>query len=202
MSKKLKINPKTPEPGIIKEAVKVLRNGGIVVSPFDTVYGLVVVADNEVAVKKAFEIKKRPLNKPFVVFVPEKSHVAALVKNVSKKAEEFMDKFWPGPLAMVFEKSDAVSDIITGGFKTVGIRISDHPVCLAILKELGQPIAVTSVNLSGEPEAKCAEDVKLDVDLILDGGKAEIGVAATVLDVTGEPKVLRMGSLNPLEEKK
>jgi len=200
MSKKLKVNTKVPEPEIIKEAVEVLKNSGLVVCPFDTVYGLMAVAGDKVAVNKAYEIKKRPHNKPFNVFVADKSQVKALVKNITPKAEKYMEKYWPGPLVMIFEKNDTVSDIVSAGLKTVGIRISEHPVNQAILKELGEPLAITSVNMSGEEAAISADDVKLDVDLILDGGKCEIGVASTIFDVTGEPKVLRMGTLNPLAE--
>ncbi|GAE87289.1 L-threonylcarbamoyladenylate synthase [Acetivibrio straminisolvens] len=197
----LKIQPDNIDSEKIKYAAEVLRGGGIVAFPTETVYGLGADALNENAVKKIFEAKGRPSDNPLIVHITGKESVDGLAAVVSPQAQVLMDRFWPGPLTLVVEKSGKIPSAITAGLSTVGLRAPSHPIALALIREAGIPIAAPSANLSGKPSPTASKHVIDDlygrVDVIIDGGDADIGVESTVLDVTTDvPVILRPGGVS------
>ena len=195
----IKINPENPEPEKIAKAAELIKAGGIVAFPTETVYGIGTNAFDEEGVKKIYKIKNRPKNKPLPILLAESSQIKSVVAKISKKAEELMKKFWPGPLTIIFEKSVKVPNIVSAGSQTVGVRIPDHKVIQELIKASGVPIVATSANKSGEEAPKDAQEVEKslkEIDLILDGGKTKLGIPSTVVDATKEPlEVLREGSI-------
>jgi len=197
----LKIQPDNIDNEKIKYAAKVLREGGIVAFPTETVYGLGADALNENAVKKIFEAKGRPSDNPLIVHITGREYVDGLAAAISPQAGILMDRFWPGPLTLVLPKSDKIPSVITAGLSTVGLRAPAHPIALALIREAGIPIAAPSANLSGKPSPTVSKHVIDDlngrVDVIIDGGSADIGVESTVLDVTTDiPVILRPGGVS------
>lgn len=190
----LKVNCEKPEKPKIKAAADVIRKGGLVAFPTETVYGLGADALNAKAVKRIYEAKKRPLDNPIIVHVATKQEILQLTENIPLKANKLMSIFWPGPLTLVLKASDKVPKAITGGLDTVAVRMPRHNVALALIKESGVPIAAPSANLSGRPSPTTAEHVNQDLDgrieMILDGGPTNIGVESTVLDVTVDPPII------------
>ena len=192
----------TPE--AIDYAASVIKKGGLVAFPTETVYGLGANALNEYAVAKIFEVKKRPRFDPLIVHIAELEWLNKLVKKINKNAQKLIEKFWPGPLTIVFEKSDIVPDIVTAGLQTGAIRMPSHPVALELIKKSETPISAPSANLFGYISPTTAEHVEKqlgeNVDVILDGGKCPVGVESTVISLAGEiPLLLRPGGL-PVEE--
>ncbi|MBU1160396.1 threonylcarbamoyl-AMP synthase, partial [Patescibacteria group bacterium] len=155
-TKIIKINPNKPEISKIKTAAKILKQGGLVAFPTDTVYGLGADAFNVHAVKKIFQVKKRLTNKPLIILIANKKTVYKLAKNVSINAKKLINKFWPGPLTIVFKKSQIVPEIITGNLDTVGIRMPDNKIALNLIKEAKTPIVATSANISGKLSPTCS----------------------------------------------
>ena len=194
MTDMIKVNPKNPKKEKLKKASKILRNGGTVAFPTETVYGLGANALSKAAVKKVYDAKGRPSDNPMIVHVGCKKQVKKLTRKITKKQKILMDKFWPGPLTIVFEKSDIVPKVVTGGLDTVAIRMPSHPVALKLIEYAKVPLAAPSANSSGRPSPTLAKHVKDDlygkVDIILDGGRADIGVESTVIDLTVSPPVL------------
>lgn len=187
-------------PENVHEAVEVLRRGGLVAFPTETVYGLGADVYNVDAVKKVFETKGRPSDNPLIVHIAEFGHVHDLAKKIPLKAKLLIEKFWPGPLTLVVERSSKVSDSVTGGLDTVAIRMPKHPIALALVQSFGRGIVGPSANLSGSPSPTRAEHVYADlhgkIDMILDAGPTEIGVESTIVDVTVDPPlILRFGGL-------
>ena len=185
----------------IRFAAEIIRSGGLVAFPTETVYGLGANALNEIAVKKIFDAKGRPSDNPLIMHIADKSTIFEIVGNVPANASILMDKFWPGPLTMVFEKAPIVPDIITAGLPTVAVRVPSHPVALELIREAGVPIAAPSANISGKPsptESKhVIDDLYGKVDVIIDAEGAKIGVESTVLDITLMPPViLRPGGVS------
>lgn len=181
----------------INKAIEVLNNSGIVIIPTETVYGVIARLDDEKAFKKIYEAKNRPLDKPLAIFLANPSEVSDYTQEISKKAKELMRKYWPGPLTLIFKKSEKVPNIICGKLSTVGIRIPDHKIPQAILKECG-PLVATSANKSGEPAPTSAQEVTIDADLLIDGGPIMHGKASTVVDVSQDPPlILREGNIHP-----
>lgn len=185
-----------------KQAVDILRSGGVVAFPTETVYGLGAIATDDQAVRRIFEAKGRPADNPLIVHIGRKSEVGRYVEGIPAVAKTLMDAFWPGPLTLIMEKKPGViADTVTSGLHTIGIRIPDHPVALRLLRELKLPLAAPSANCSGKPSATEAQHVYTDlvgkIPLILDGGMTGIGVESTVLDVTITPPViLRPGGIS------
>jgi L-threonylcarbamoyladenylate synthase len=190
----LKVNPKKPEVEKIEQAAEVIRAGGLVAFPTETVYGLGADALNADAVLSLFFAKGRPLDNPSIVHIENVRDVYRLVKSVPPVAEKLMRKFWPGPLTLVFKRSSLVPDVTAANLGTVAIRMPDHKVALALIKQSGVPIAAPSANLSGKPSPTLAEHVIEDldgrIDVVLDGGPVSIGVESTVLDVSVDPPLL------------
>jgi L-threonylcarbamoyladenylate synthase len=188
----------------IHRAAEIIRQGGVVAFPTETVYGLGADAFNPMAVARIFEIKDRPFFDPLIVHIADRTRMARLVTEISAPAEKLMKRFWPGPLTLVFFKTEEVPDIVTAGLPTVGVRMPRHPVALRLIKETECPIAAPSANPFGYVSPTTAEHVReqlgSQVDFILDGGPCEVGLESTILSLTGEePELLRPGGL-PLEE--
>jgi L-threonylcarbamoyladenylate synthase len=184
----------------IHEAARALQQGGTVAFPTETVYGLGANAFDPKAIKKIFIAKGRPSDNPLIVHIANLSMLDELVSEIPEQAKLLMEKFWPGPLTLIFPKSEKVPIEVTAGLDTVAIRMPDHPVALALLKAAKVPIAAPSANISGRPSPTTGEhvlrDLKGKIDIVLDGGKAQVGVESTVLDLTGKvPMILRPGGV-------
>ncbi len=181
-------------PDNIKKAAELLREGGVVAFPTETVYGLGADAFNSKAVCRVFEIKKRPSFDPLIVHVCDKDSVQKLWKQVPPLAKQLMDTFWPGPLTLVLPKTDLVPDVVTSGLDTVAVRMPKHPVALKLIELLANPIAAPSANLFGYTSPTSASHVKEDlgasVDAVLDGGDCEVGVESTVVKIEKDGLVL------------
>ena len=182
----------------IQEAAYVIKKGGLVAFPTETVYGLGADALNEEAVKKVYEAKGRPSDNPMIVHIARASDIGQLTPKISSDVVKLADSFWPGPLTLVLPKKDNIPSITTGGLDTVAIRIPDDPVAIELIRLSETPIAAPSANLSGKPSPTKAEHVIEDldgiVDVILAGSDSRIGIESTVLDLTSdEPTILRPG---------
>lgn len=205
-----KINPINlikPEPSIIKKAVSLLEGGELVVFPTETVYGLAANAYNSQAVAKIFEVKGRSFSKPLAVCLPLLSDLDFFVKEIPGFAEKLMERYLPGPVTLVFKKKKSILEEVTRGAETIGIRQPSNKISLAILKEIKFLLALTSANVSENPSPITFEEAykNMDgkVDLIIDGGKTELGIESTVVDVTiMPPKVLREGAISQEEIEK
>jgi len=192
---------------IIKEAVKIIRRGGLIAFPTETVYGLGANALDKKAVKKIFKAKGRPSDNPLIVHIADFTELFRLVKKIPKITEILAKKFWPGPLTLIFLKKKIVPNKVTAGGNTVAIRIPKNKTALKLIKDSGFPIAAPSANLSGRPSPTTAqhvfEDLGEKIDLIIDGGKTDIGVESTVVDLTVKPpQILRPGGISFEELKK
>lgn len=185
---------------IIKEAAEIINKGGVVVFPTETVYGIGADALNEEAVDKIFSAKGRPQDNPLIVHIADYSELYNLVSDIPESARLLAEKFWPGPLTMILNKKDVLSDKITAGLNTAAIRLPENKIALALIKESRKPIAAPSANTSGKPSPTEAEHVIEDlmgkVDMIIDGGSTVIGLESTVVDMTGDvPMILRPGNV-------
>jgi len=178
----------------IEYAANIIKEGGLVAFPTETVYGLGANALNEEAIKKIFKAKGRPQDNPLIVHVADKLSVEELVFKISDKTEKLMDAFWPGPLTLVMNKKQIVPEIITGGLNTVAVRVPSHPIALALIRSAKLPIAAPSANVSGKPSPTDSKHVINDldgkVDVIIDGGFSNIGVESTVVDMVADPPML------------
>lgn len=184
----------------LKKGAKIIKSGGLVAFPTETVYGLGANGLDEKAVKKIFEAKGRPQDNPLILHVSNKEQVLPLVEAIPKQVESLMDKFWPGPLTIIFKRSNLIPDIITGGLDTVAIRMPNNPIALKLIEYSQVPLAAPSANTSGKPSPTSAthviEDLYGKVNLIIDGGNTGIGVESTVLDMSGNiPMILRPGGI-------
>ena len=184
----------------IEKAAQVLRDGGLVAFPTETVYGLGANALNPAAVRKIFAAKGRPADHPVIVHVADTSDLKHWAAEVPRAAWLLAEKFWPGPLTMVLKRSARVSDLVTGGQDTVGLRVPSHPVAQQLLKAFGGGIAAPSANRFGRISPTTAQHVREElgdaVDLVLDGGSSEVGIESTIVDLTRDtPAVLRPGRI-------
>lgn len=185
----------------LRQAGEILRTGGLVAFPTETVYGLGGNALNPEASKKIYAAKGRPSDNPLILHIASPEELPPLVRRIPDYARKLMDAFWPGPMTLIFEKSDIVPRETTGGLDTAAIRMPSHPVANAMIREAGVPVAAPSANLSGRPSPTTAQHVQEDldgrIDMILDGGAVDIGLESTILDVTGEvPVILRPGYIS------
>lgn len=200
-TKVLRVDSRRPGLGAIRLAADTIRRGGLVAFPTETVYGLGADALNVSAVERLFVAKQRPLDNPPIVHVSGRKDVSKLVKSVPKSAERLMSQFWPGPLTLIFERSEIVPDVTVASLNTVALRMPRNNVALALIKESSCPLAAPSANLAGRPSPTMAEHVLADldgrIDVILDGGSTMVGVESTVLDLTvNPPQVLRPGGVS------
>lgn len=195
-----KVKKDVPDEKIILKAANIIKKGGTVAFPTETVYGIGANCFDEKGIDKIFIAKGRPQDNPLILHVSSIEEVYPLVESVDERAERLMRKFWPGPLTLIFKKSERVSNKVTGGLSTVAIRMPKHEVASELIKHSQVPIAAPSANLSGKPSPTDAEHVVDDlfgrVDMIIDGGSTGIGVESTVLDISREiPMILRPGGV-------
>ncbi|MCL6642853.1 MAG: threonylcarbamoyl-AMP synthase, partial [Candidatus Bipolaricaulota bacterium] len=188
----------------IERAAQIIRSGGVVAFPTETVYGLGADALNEDAVRKIFTAKERPFDDPLIVHIAHAEQLSLLARHIPRQAWDLTERFWPGPLTLVLPKTDRVPTVTAGGLDTVAVRAPAHPVARSLIERSGVPIAAPSANRFGRPSPTTAQHVWDDlngrIDLILDGGPTPIGVESTVLDLTQDPPmVLRPGGVT-LEE--
>lgn len=188
----------------IHRGAEIIRNGGVVAFPTETVYGLGADAFDPIAVTRIFEIKNRPSFDPLIVHIANLDEMSRLATVIPIPAEKLIKRFWPGPLTIVFLKKEEVPDIVTAGLPTVAVRMPRHPIALQLIKEAHRPIAAPSANPFGYVSPTTAEHVREQlgnrVDLILDGGPCEVGLESTILSFSeGKPRLLRPGGL-PIEE--
>lgn len=186
-------------PGLL-EAAEILKNGGLVAFPTETVYGLGANALNEEAAKKIYAAKGRPSDNPLIAHISCMEELPAIVKEIPEAGRKLAEKYWPGPLTMIFPKKDIVPYGTTGGLDTVAVRMPVDPVANCLIYLAGVPIAAPSANTSGRPSPTKAEHVIEDMDgkieMIIDGGAVGIGVESTIVDVSGEiPTLLRPGAI-------
>lgn len=195
------LSPDAPDPRIIADAAEILRKGGLVAFPTETVYGLGADALNKEAVRKVFAAKGRPGDNPLIVHIADREQLIDLADDIPEPGLKLAKEFWPGPLTLVVRKTFLVPDVVTGGMDTVAIRMPDHPVALALIRAFNGGIVGPSANLSGRPSPTTAlhvmEDLKGRIDMVLNAGPVEIGIESTVVDVTtGQPVILRPGGLH------
>jgi L-threonylcarbamoyladenylate synthase len=194
------VDPLRPEEKTIEKASAVIRDGGLVVFPTETVYGLGGNALSPDAVRRIFAAKGRPADNPMILHVHEPGS-ASLLGRVDERSRRLMELFWPGPLTLVIAAGRKVPAEATGGLDTVAVRMPAHPVALALIRLSGVPIAAPSANRSGRPSPTTAaavlEDLAGRVEIVLDAGPTVVGVESTVLDVTGDiPVLLRPGGIS------
>lgn len=206
-TKIIRVSIHDPEGPAIEEAAAILRQGGLVAFPTETVYGLGADATNHDAIKAVFDVKGRPPDNPLIVHIAQPEQLLHLAKEVPPKGKRLAEAFWPGPLTLVVRRLPHVPDIVTADLDTVAVRMPNHPITLQLVKVFGRPIVGPSANISGRPSPTTAEhvfnDLRGKIDLILDAGPAQIGMESTVIDVTVDPPlILRFGGLtrNQIEE--
>ena len=184
----------------IDEAAAILRDGGLVGIPTETVYGLGANGLNEEAVAHIFEAKGRPQDNPLILHIPDASWLERYCKDIPLTAYKLADAYWPGPMTMILRRKDIVPDAVTAGLDTVGMRCPAHPLCRAIIDAAGVPVAAPSGNTSGRPSPTTAqhmlEDMDGKIDAIVDGGPCSVGVESTIIDLTETPaRLLRPGGI-------
>ena len=195
-----KLNNNENDNKFIEEAADILRKGGLVAFPTETVYGLGANGLSEAACKKIYEAKGRPSDNPLILHIGDICELDNIVAEVTPLAVKIMDKFWPGPLTLIFKKKPCVPNAVTGGLDTVGVRFPSNNMARKLIKKANVPVAAPSANSSGKPSPTRASHVEFDltgkIDMILDGGAAEFGLESTIVDVTGESAViLRPGAI-------
>ncbi len=199
----LRVSAQSPEPAVIATAAAVLRAGGLVAFPTETVYGLGANALDARAVERIFRAKGRPANDPVIVHIAQMAQLAQVARAVPPLAEQLAAAFFPGALTLVLHKSAAIPPGVTAGSDTVGVRMPSHPVAHALITAAGVPVAAPSANLFSRPSPTSAahvlDDLRGRVDVVLDGGSTPIGLESTIVDLTQTPPVmLRPGGI-PLE---
>ncbi|MBI3318881.1 MAG: threonylcarbamoyl-AMP synthase [Candidatus Omnitrophica bacterium] len=187
----LPVDPERPEPHLIHEAAGLLRRGGLVAFPTETVYGLGANLEDPQAIQELYQVKERPFEKRVTLHVADRAAVESQGAVVSPLARRLMEEFWPGPLTLVLPRAEG---------STMGFRMPNHPVALALLSAAAVPVVAPSANLSGRPPPRKAEEVleglQDKIDLLLDAGPTPLGGESTVLDLSGrEPRILRPGAL-------
>ncbi|MDP2789351.1 MAG: L-threonylcarbamoyladenylate synthase [bacterium] len=184
----------------LARATDIIKSGGLVVFPTETVYGLGANVFDEEALKKIFEAKGRPSDNPIIVHVATREQLLNLVESISVLEQELIDNFWPGPLTVIIKKKKDISNVLSGGLDTIAVRMSSHHFVQDLILSLGAPIAAPSANISGRPSGTTGEhayeDLKGRVDLIIDDGISEIGLESTVVKVVGNSVlILRAGAI-------
>ena len=188
------VDPENIDGEIIAAAGKIIRDGGLVAFPTETVYGLGGDAFNASSSKKIYEAKGRPSDNPLIIHIADFDDLKKVAKNIPKEANLLMKKFWPGPLTVVLEKTNEVPRETTGGLDTVAVRMPSNPIAASLIRAAGGFIAAPSANASGRPSTTKAQHVVEDlfgrVDMIIDGGQSAIGLESTIVDFTGEKACL------------
>lgn len=197
----IKVNPAHPEPLEIERAAKLLRNGEVIVFPTETVYGLGADAFQPAALERIFAVKGRPYSDPLIVHIAAERELEQLTTTIPAKAKQLAEAFWPGPLTLIVPRNPRVPHLVTAGLDTVAIRMPRHPVALALIRDVGSPLAAPSANRFMHVSPTTAQHVLADlggrVPLILDSGPCEVGVESTVLDLcSAVPTILRPGGIS------
>ena len=200
-TKVIRMNPQELDMEGIREAGEILRQGGLVAFPTETVYGLGGNGLDPQASAKIYRAKGRPSDNPLIIHIADMEDLEKIVKEVPESAKKLASVYWPGPLTMIFQKSDIVPYETTGGMDTVAVRMPDHPLAQALIRAGGGYVAAPSANTSGRPSPTMASHVEEDldgkIDMILDGGPVGIGLESTIVDFTEEiPTILRPGYIN------
>ena len=185
---------------MLEKAAEFMKQGKIVVFPTETVYGIGTNGLDEKAVRKLYEVKKRPLNKPISLLVSNMEMVKAIAKDITEVEYKIMEKFFPGPLTIILKKKDIVPDIVTAGQDTVGVRMPSGEIARKLVELSGVPIATPSANISGQPSgtnlSEIKENFKESVDFYIDGGNSKLGISSTIVQVIdGKIKILRQGRI-------
>lgn len=206
-TKIIKIDKDNIERKKIEEITRAFSDGKLVVIPTETVYGLGANGLDEEACKNIFKAKGRPADNPLILHIAENSQLDELVSEIPELAKKCIDEFWPGPITMIFKRSDKIPNVVTAGLDTVAIRMPSHEIARAILKDCKLPIAAPSANLSGRPSPTAFKHVKEDldgkVDIMVDGGVTNVGIESTVIDMTSNPPmILRPGGITYEDLKK
>ena len=201
-TKYLSTDPQTPDPRVLEEGGRVIRRGGLVAFPTETVYGLGANALDGLAVAGIFAAKGRPADNPLIVHVAEKEMVKELAQEASPQALDLMEAFWPGPLTIILPALGKVPGQVTAGLTTLALRMPNHPVALGLIKAAGTPVAAPSANTSGRPSPTTGDHVRQDldgrIDMLLDAGPTGVGLESTVVDLTAPiPLILRPGGITP-----
>ncbi len=188
----------------VRRAAQILRAGGLVAFPTETVYGLGADAASSQAIKKLYAVKRRPAEHPVIVHFANPDSAFAWAREVPPAARTLAERFWPGPLTLVLKRCALAKDFVTGGQDTVGLRVPSHPVAHALLAQFGGPVAAPSANRFGHVSPTTAahvrEDLGSDVDLVLEGGPSEVGIESTIVDLSGpRPVLLRPGRISKEE---
>ena len=191
----------------LKEPANVIQNGGLVLFPTETVYGIGTNGLNEEAVKKIFIAKGRKQDNPLILHISNLKMLTQIATNINEIEKKLMDAFWPGPLTLILERTNLVPNVVTGGLDTVGIRMPSGKIAKELIEYSGVPIAAPSANISGKPSGTNLEDIfeelKDKVDYIIDGGNCEVGLESTVIRVIDNiPHILRPGKITPEQIKK
>ncbi len=195
-----KIDALQPDMEKIRKAAAILQNGGLVAFPTETVYGLGGNGLDYLACRKIYEAKGRPSDNPLILHIGELDQLERIVSEVPAIAKKIMDAYWPGPVTIIFPKAACVPKEITGGFETVAVRFPSNPLARVLINAAGVPIAAPSANSSGKPSPTRASHVEYDlsgkIEMILDGGAADVGLESTIVDATGDkPCLLRPGAV-------
>ena len=195
ITKIVKVDKEHPDEAAIKEAGEILKNGGLVAFPTETVYGLGGDGLNARSSEKIYQAKGRPSDNPLIIHIAQLEDLDKIAEDVPDGAKKLAEKYWPGPLTMIFKKKSMVPDETTGGLPTVAVRMPSDPVAAAFIKASGGFVSAPSANVSGRPSTTMAEHVIEDlsgkIDMILDGGQAVIGLESSIVDVSVDPPVVR-----------
>lgn len=189
-------------PGQIAQAVALLRTGGVVAFPTETVYGLGADATNDEALRRIFSIKGRPADHPLIVHLAASVQIRDWARDIPEAAHALAERFWPGPLTLILRRRSWVSALVTGGQETIGLRVPAHPVALELLRAFGGGVAAPSANRFGRLSPTSAEHVRQELgdapDMILEGGACRVGIESTIVALTdGDPVILRPGAISP-----
>lgn len=184
----------------LEEPAKIIKDGGIVIFPTETVYGIGANGLNAEAVKKIYDLKKRPLSKPINLLVNSIEMIEKVARDITPLEHAIIKEFFPGPLTIILQKKEIVPDIVTANGTTVGVRMPANEIALELIKKAGVPLATPSANISDRPSKTNIKDVMSDfsegVDCFIDGGESKIGIASTIVQViNGVPHILRQGTI-------
>ena len=194
MTQVIKVDPARIDSRLIERAARIIREGGLVAFPTETVYGLGADATSERAVRRIFEAKRRPADNPLIAHVSDRGMLDRIATGIGVNAGRLIERFWPGPLTIVLKRKPTLAEAVSAGLETVAVRMPDNRVALELIRLSGVPLAAPSANTSGRPSPTTAEHVLRDlegrVDMIIDGGATDIGIESTVVDLTVDPPVI------------
>ncbi|MCC6053117.1 MAG: threonylcarbamoyl-AMP synthase [Desulfurococcaceae archaeon] len=204
MTRVFKVDPLNPDQDVIRQVASILRSGGLVAFPTETVYGLGAAVFNEQAVRRVYNVKQRPFDNPLIIHISSLEMLYLVAEDISEREVKLIEKFWPGPLTLILPRNPRVPRVVSGGLDTVAVRMPAHPVALALIRELGEPIAAPSANLAGRPSPTSAEHVIQDlygkIDAIVDGGVTLYGIESTIINARTNPPILLRPGAYPVEE--